>query len=145
MSALLAFRISDSCGQAWKPAPTGPSSLLNAKPPRMGGQLSLPQQLNHYAIAMGFVHWSGISAVVLSACRYWCSRLSQNDAGVPSVLSNSAAKSDVIASSPQIIRHRRVCESIVCSQNSAWVSSRSRRRSVSVAPGGVDGKYCESG
>ena len=145
MPALLAFRISDSCGQAWKPAPTGPSSLLNAKPPRMGGQLSLPQQLNHYAIAMGFVHWSVISAVVLSACRYWCSRLSQNDAGVPSVLSNSAAKSDVIASSPQIIRHRRVCESIVCSQNSAWVSSRSRRRSASVAPGGVDGKHSNSG
>ena len=145
MSALLAFRISDSCGQAWKPAPTGPSSLLNAKPLRRIGQLASPQQLNHYAIAMGFEHRSGISAVVLSPCRYWCSRLSQNDAGGPSVLSNSAAKSDVIASSPQIIRHRRVCESIVCSQNSAWVSSRSRRRSVSVAPGGVDGKYCESG
>ena len=145
MSALLAFRISDSCGQAWKPAPTGPSSLLNAKPLRRIGQLASPQQLNHYAIAMGFVHCAGISAVALSACLYWCSRLSQNDAGGPSMLSNSVAKSDVIASSPQIIRHRRVCESIVCSQNSAWVSSRSRRRSASVAPGGVDGKDCESG
>jgi hypothetical protein len=132
-------------GQAWKPAPTGSSSLLNAKPPRMSGQLSSPQQLNHYAIAMGFVHRSGISAVSLRACLYWCSRFIQNDAGGPSVLSNNSAKFVVIASSPQIIRHKLVCESFVCLQNSAWESARSRRRSARVAPGGVDGKYCNSG
>lgn len=119
--------------------------LFLTKTPRMSGQVSSPKQIKDYAIATGFVHRSGISEMALRACLYCCSRLSQKDAGGPSVLSSSSAKSDVIASSPQIIRHKQICESFVCSQNSAWVSSRSSRRSASVAPGGVDGKYCSSG